>query len=247
MFGYSISSLTKQFIRTAAAIEKQFNVTVTKMVTTKGTRYFVQELSKDLSIFTTKNKIYIVEDSLKFETFEFLVFLTVVAATEFGVYRGTIENLLEFIEVKKTKKNIQQAAAAIQSLVNKGYIQETKDGDYEILFIKRDFEKKISINVEMLQECRKIVIDNNKQFKKISQFIQVWEAIRICEEHQPFTYAELKQLTGLSYKQIRDIKKLLESNNVFISNRVGSYWKCLGMEVDLNGFYDINRTKIDKK
>lgn len=45
-------------------------------------------------------------------------------------------------------------------------------------------------------------------------------------------------MTGLSYKQIRDVKKLLETNDIFISNRAGSYWKCLGMNVDLNVFYD---------
>ena len=44
-------------------------------------------------------------------------------------------------------------------------------------------------------------------------------------------------MTGLSYKQIRDVKRLLEQNDAFITNRAGSYFNCLGMNVDLNGFY----------
>jgi len=90
----------------------------------------------------------------------------------------------------------------------------------------------------MLRECQRIANENHKNFNKLAQLIQVWEAVRICEQNQPFTYADLTKLTGLSYKQIRDVKKLLESNEMFITSRAGSYFKCLGMNVDLNGFYN---------
>lgn len=248
MFGYIPNSFINQFSRTAKAIEKKFNVVLAKVTTTQGVRYYLQQPENDknseLSIYTTKNKLYITEQSLQFETYQFFVFLTVIAATTYGVYRGTKNDLLKFIGLKSTKKNIELLTAAIQSLVKKGYIQEVKDEDYEILFIKREIEKKINISVTMLQECRRIVEQNNKQFKKLSQLIQVWEAVRLCEQHQPFTYAELQKITGLSYYQIREIKKLLETNNVFISSRAGSYLKCLGMNVDLNVFYVDNRNAI---
>ena len=95
----------------------------------------------------------------------------------------------------------------------------------------------------MLRECQKIANQNNKQFNKIAQLIQVWEAVRICQEHQPFTYSELSELTGLSYSQIRDVKRLLESNEMFISRRAGTYFKCLGMNVDLNAWYDTEKVR----
>ena len=81
----------------------------------------------------------------------------------------------------------------------------------------------------MMRECQRIADENHKNFNKIPQLLQVWEAVRICEENQPFTYADLAKITGLSYKQIRDVKRLLEQNDAFITNRAGSYFKCLGI------------------
>ena len=89
----------------------------------------------------------------------------------------------------------------------------------------------------MMRECQRIADENHKSFNKIPQLAQVWEAVRICEENQPFTYADLAKMTGLSYKQIRDVKRLLEQNSVFITSRAGSYFKCLGMSVDTNAFF----------
>jgi len=88
----------------------------------------------------------------------------------------------------------------------------------------------------MLRESRRIADENHKNFNKIPQLVKVWEAIRICYENQPFTYAEISNMTGLSYKQIRDVKRLLESNDAFKTSRAGSYFLCEGMKVDLNAF-----------
>lgn len=88
----------------------------------------------------------------------------------------------------------------------------------------------------MLRESQRIVDENHKNFNKIPQLVKVWEAIRVCYENQPFTYAEISKMTGLSYKQIRDVKRLLESNDVFKTSRAGSYFLCEGMKVDLNAF-----------
>ena len=90
----------------------------------------------------------------------------------------------------------------------------------------------------MMRECQRIANENHKSFNKIPQLIQVWEAIKICQKNQPFTYADLVELTGLSYKQIRDVKRLLEQNDAFVSSRAGSYFQCLGMNVELNAFFD---------
>lgn len=112
-----------------------------------------------------------------------------------------------------------------------------EDEDFIILYLRAKVENQYFISIDMMRECQRIADENHKNFNKIPQLMQVWEAIRICEENQPFTYADLAKLTGLSYKQIRDVKRLLEKNNAFITNRAGSYFQCLGMNVDLNGFY----------
>jgi len=97
-------------------------------------------------------------------------------------------------------------------------------------------ENKYPVKIDMLRESRRIADENHKNFNKIPQLVKVWEAIRICYENQPFTYAEIANMTGLSYKQIRDVKRLLESNDVFKTSRAGSYFLCEGMKVDLNAF-----------
>ena len=89
-----------------------------------------------------------------------------------------------------------------------------------------------------MRECQRIADENHKNFNKIPQLMQVWEAVRICEENQPFTYADLANITGLSYKQIRDVRRLLESNDAFKTSRAGSYFLNMGSNVELNGFFE---------
>ena len=139
-----------------------------------------------------------------------------------------------------TKKNINLVDAAIKSLKEKGYllnIDIMDDGKFTLI-LRTDVEKNNSVTIEMLKESKKIIEKNNKPIKYLPRLVQVWMAIQECEKHQPFTYLELQKLTGLSNYQNKELKKLLEHNNIFISNRAGSYWKCLGMTVDLNAFYN---------
>ena len=117
-----------------------------------------------------------------------------------------------------------------------------EDEEFIILYLKAKMEKQYSVSVDMLRECQKIADENHKNFNKIPQLIQVWEAVKICEENQPFTYADLAKITGLSYKQIRDVKRLLEQNNAFLTTRAGSYFECLGMNVDLNAYYESKKS-----
>jgi hypothetical protein len=166
------------------------------------------ENNRALTLYQEKNDISIIPESLKFEELKALVFYALAAANQ-SVYRGTRENLLKYIEVPATKTNIEKLNKALKELEKDNYIKCVEDKDFIIAFITAELENELPIHIEMLRQCRKIAEENNKQFKKISQLIRVWQAIRICEKNQPFTYAELQDKTGLSYKQIRDVKKLL--------------------------------------
>lgn len=239
MFKCSQSSLISNFNRTRDSIKKKFGVTLAKIILEKGTFYYIwQDKSQNaVNIYQGDKDILIPIESLGFEAYEFFIFLA-ISASEFGVYRGKREQLLKYVGIKPLKKNIETLNQVIATLVNKGVIGFEEDQDFIILFLKADVEKEYVISVTMLRECQRIANENNKNFNKIAQLLQVWEAVKICEQNQPFTYADLIKLTGLSYKQIRDVKKLLESNEMFITSRAGSYFKCLGMNVDLNGFYN---------
>lgn len=238
MFGYSKSSITTKFKQTAQSIKKKYGVQLAKITLEKGTYYYIwEDRSKYLSIYQGDKDISIPVESLGFEAYEFFIFLA-ISASEFGAYRGTREDLLKYVGIKPIKKNIDMLNETLVRLQDKNIITVVEDEDYIIVFLKAGIEKEYSVSVIMLRECQRIANENHKSFNKIAQLIQVWEAVKICEKNQPFTYADLTKLTGLSYKQIRDVKKLLESNEMFITSRAGSYFKCLGMNVDLNGFYN---------
>lgn len=239
MFGCSQSSLKTNFTRTAASIKKKYSVDIIKCI--KGNKQvfyqiFEEEDKRALTIYKEQGDIAVSLESLSFEAYQFFVFL-VLSASPQGVFRGKRQELLKYIGVKANKKNIQTLNKVIQSLIERDYIFFHQDEDFIILYLKAKIENQYSISINMMRECQRIADENNKHFNKIPQLMQVWEAIRICQKNQPFTYADLANLTGLSYKQVRDVKRLLEQNDAFISKRAGSYFKCLGMNVQLNGFY----------
>lgn len=239
MFGYSQNSVVKNFKKTAAAIKKKYNVDLIRCQGKNGKKYyqiFEEEGSRALTIYKEQGNINVSLESLSFEAYQFFVFL-VLSASPQGVFRGKRQELLKYIGVKANKKNIQTLNKVIQSLIERDYIFFHQDEDFIILYLKAKIENQYSISINMMRECQRIADENNKHFNKIPQLMQVWEAIRICQKNQPFTYADLANLTGLSYKQVRDVKRLLEQNDAFISKRAGSYFKCLGMNVQLNGFY----------
>ena len=237
LFGCSESSLKTNFIRTAASLKKKYNVDIIRCEKDGHRYYQIFEDTRALTIYNEVNDIPITIESLSFEAYQFYVFLALAASSQ-GVYRGRREDLLKYVGIKSTKKNIETLNKVIESLVKRDFIVFHEDEDIIILYLRARLEKQHSISINMMRECQRIADENHKSFNKIPQLLQVWEAVRICEENQPFTYADLAKMTGLSYKQIRDVKRLLEQNDAFITNRAGSYFKCLGMNVELNGFFN---------
>lgn len=237
MFNYSQNSIQKNFKKTAAAIKKKYNIDLVKCKTLEGVRYQIFEDSdkRALTIYQETEDIFITLESLSYKEYEFYIFLA-IAASPFGVFRGKREDLLKYVGIKSNKSNIQILNEVLNNLVKKECIYYQEDKDYIIAYLRANLENKYPIKINMLRQSQRIANQNNKNFNKVLQLVKVWEAIRICYQNQPFTYAEISRITGLSYKQIRDVKKLLESNNMFKTSRAGSYFLCEGMKVDLNAF-----------
>lgn len=235
LFGYKESTLENSFKRTAASIKKKYNVDLVRCEKEDGIFYQIFEDSRALTIYNEIEDIPITLESLSYEEWEFYVFLA-IAASPFGAYRGRREDLLKYIGIKSNKKNIEMLNSVLEALVKKDCIKYTEDEDFIIVYLRSNLENNYSIKIDMLRESQRIADENHKNFNKIPQLVKVWKAIQICYEHQPFTYMEISKITGLSYKQIRDVKRLLESNDVFKTSRAGSYFLCKGMNVDLNAF-----------
>lgn len=58
-------------------------------------------------------------------------------------------------------------------------------------------------------------------------------------EKKLFKMEDLAEATGLSLYQVRENKKLLESNEIFRTTKVYTdYQTCIGTIVELNSFYN---------
>lgn len=239
-FGYKQNSIKKNFKRVSESIKKKHGLSLLK-TKINGQLYYliVEEDNKAINIYNEEHSIAVCLESLCLQDMQFLVFLT-VAASNNGTYRGTKQSLLNYLCIPVNKRTIQYLKEAVAALKNKEFLLnvDTEDDGYITLILKRAIERKYSISIQMLKECRRIVQENGCQLKRLPQLVKVWEAIRICEQNQPFTNEQLRQMTGLSLRQLKSIRKMLEQNNIFKSHRVGNYWKCLGSVVDLNVFYD---------
>ena len=63
--------------------------------------------------------------------------------------------------------------------------------------------------------------------------------MQMMAERKLFKMEDLAEATGLSLYQVRENKKLLESNEIFKTTQVyADYQTCVGTTVELNGFYN---------
>lgn len=234
-FGFSESSIKTQFKRTAASIQKKYNVTLTRYYNELGELCYEVADGRAETLYDEQEdkQMKIGQPVLKLENFEFIVFLGIVM-TPWGVFRGTREQFLKYIKVKKNKKNLESLDKAFLILVEKEYIALCEDGKHIIVYIREKIEEEMNIGPKMINRCRNIAKKNNKTFDKAIQLMKVWLAIQICYEDQPFTSARLEELTNLSAYQIRQAIKLLENEgDILKTSRVGGYIYCKGKNVDI--------------
>lgn len=89
----------------------------------------------------------------------------------------------------------------------------------------------------MIRKCKEIAENNNK--RSWIPLLKVWIGVVEAEKNQPFTNEDIAKITGLSEYQIRESKKLLESNDIFKTKKEYIDPRlCLGQSVELNGFYN---------
>lgn len=238
-FGYSQSSLKTQFKRTAAAIQKKYNVMLLRYYDKQGNLYYEIEDGRAKSFFDEDEgrKVNIGKSTLKFQNFQFISFLGIVM-TPMGVFRGTREDFLKYIGVRKNKKNLEVLQQSLKNLANKKYIAFHEDGiRHIVVYVTEETEETMKIGSKMIKRCRDIAKKNHKSTDKVVQLLKVWLAVQICALHQPFTNADISRLTGLSTYQIRDVLKMfkgeLGQDDIFRIQRVGDYYHCQGNVVDL--------------
>ena len=120
------------------------------------------------------------------------------------------------------------------------------DKDMLVIYIDRQFEQKQILTITMLRECQNITKKYHKSAMKVVQLLKVWQAYRINEQKgvNPLTDKNLQEYINLSEYQIREAKKLLVSEGVIKTERVGNAKVRYGTEFDINGLLDDKKEVI---
>lgn len=242
MYGYSVVSIQRNFKRTAQSIQKKYGMDLFKCQGPDGKIFYQVSSPRAVTMYReVKDELYVPIESIKMDDLACFVLIG-VAATPQGVFRGTRQNFLDYIGLSHNKKNIE----LLNQVLNNFIIQEDspliwqEDDNYIVIYIKRDFEKKQILTINMLRECQKIAQKHNKQAMKVVQLLKVWQAYRINEQKDvnPLTNKNLQEYIDLSEKQIRDARKLLQGAEVLTTTRVGTPTKRQGTAFSLNAFTD---------
>lgn len=236
-YGYSITSIQKNFPRTAAAIEKKYGVTLIKCKKKGKTYYQIDDHRAETMYDQSKKLINVEKKTLKLVDYQFFSFLGILMTPQ-GVFRGTRKDFLKYVGIPVNKKNLSMLDEVLKDLFERKYIMFDIDEDYIIVYVKRKVEKELQVGLNMLKHCRDIAKKYHKDNVKIAQLAKVWLAMQMCLENPPFTYKDISALTGLSIYQIKDIKKMLVKDEVFKLSRVGTYMCNMGWDGDESGFFE---------
>jgi len=180
--------------------------------------------------------------------FNFIIFLG-ICMTPMTTFYGNYNQFLDYVEVKKSSNNIELLKEGLKFLAAEEYIRYDVDKTNEDYFWAGLYYKtrsEMAIGIDMVQRCQLIAAKNKK--KSWVPLLKTWLGIQYVYDKQPFTMARLSEVTGLSVYQIRESKKLLEKDNLFITSKAYiAYDKCIGSNVELNGINESNRNFVENK
>ena len=244
-FGVSETSLMGAFPRTQKSILKKWGVHLIKKGRGNSATYEIVEENTDSRALTLydeiKEDIVFDSETVRLMNWHFLVFFTIIA-TPMLVFRGSYEDFLNYIQAKVTKENIQELQKTLQELYEKEYISYTidkTDNNYFIASIYRKREEQMHIGIGMIKLCKQIADAAHK--RSWVPLLKTWIGMQMMTEKELFKRADLTEVTGLSYYQINESRKLLEANDIFRTSQVYlDYQTCVGSIVELNGFFNKN-------
>ena len=250
-FDISESSIKTQFPKLQEKFLTKHGLILTKTGRGEKADYQVSSLTGDhaYSMLKEKNQEVLVakEGFSNLVDFNFMVFLA-ICATPMTTFYGNYENFLTYVELPINKSNIKLLKEALTFLHDKKYINFVLDEtntDYFWAGLYFATRQKMSISLDMVERCQAIAAKNNKH--SWVPILKTWIGIQYMYDKQPFTMKQLSALTGLSAYQIRESKRLLEQDNLFVTSKAyACYDLCIGTNVELNGINDANRNYVMK-
>lgn len=252
-YGLSETTVQKQFNRVKESMLKKYDLILTKTGRGENADYQVQPNGKKDNRASTmmredKREIMIAQKSFSnLLDFNFMVFLA-ICTTPMGSFYGSYGDFLDYVEVKKSKNNEKNLKEALNALSAAKYINytvdETNENYFNAFLFKRTRED-MAISLDMAERCQRLAKENNKQ--SWIPLLKTWIGVQYMYDKQPFTLAELCNITGLSPYQIRESKKILEKDFLFSTSKAYiSYNKCIGTKVELTPFHQSNIDTAEK-
>lgn len=217
------------FKRTQDSILKKYGVAIIKEgrgasasyreeKTSKLKESSVNEMKEDL-----RNRMKLNETYFTFVNGAFLILLGVISAP-YMLFRGTREELLNFIGIKNCGYGMSLLEDALLDLVDKELVGYEEDEDLLIIYVRRWAERDLQLNSAMVEECRFIAWRHNKGDKEFwMDLLKVWVGIQLCVTGQSFSNDELILITGLKEEQLQYYKKLLAADQLFRKSKAGIY------------------------
>ena len=252
-YNLSEDAVKNKLGRTKQKMLKQYNLVLTKTGRGDKADYQVEfaaggDKRANTMMQENQREIMIAEKGFSnLLDFNFMVFLA-ICTTPMGTFYGSYDDFLDYVEIKKSKNNVNNLKEALNMLAAAEYIEYTVDKtntDYFNAFLFKRTRETMAISLDMAERCQKLAKKNEK--KSWIPLLKTWIGVQYVYDKQPFTIAELCAVTGLSPYQIRESKKVLEKDNLFVTSRAyASYERCIGSNVELNGIYKENREAVQK-
>jgi len=241
-YGVAQSSMTNAFPRTQKAILKKHGVKIIKEGRGK-TAVYTEEWEDDKRAITmyeeVKDTVMITNESFKLMNWDFMVFLAIITTPMF-VFRGSFEDFLRYVEVPVSDANIITLKGALSSLEERNLISYNLDrtnNKYFVAALYRKVEEEMQIGIGMVRTCKQLAEKHKK--RSWVPLLKTWLSINVLADNQPYTMRDIETMTGLSAYQIKEANKILKEAEIFKTSRAyANYQKCIGMYVDMNGFYN---------
>lgn len=241
----SLSSLQTNFNRTKESIKKKYGITIEKVGRGAAAQYHIvnfsyQDTSRALTLYSSlETNCVPIAAAASLLDLHFLIFIGIISSPQ-RVFRGSYLELLQYLDLKPSRENLQSAKQALYSLAEKDYImflEDKTDPTYFMAGVLRKTETEMELEIQAVLYFKHLVEKTRKSWIPL---MKVYLALHIVG--QPCTIAELADITNLSEYKVRDSLAILYDNNMLLKekvihrNPVTQDFYCLGTNISLNAF-----------
>ena len=247
-YNVSESMMDKHFSRAQEKILKDYGVILHKQGRGVSAVYSIDEYStsetfaRSLKFIQNAHQEVIMDRGIFMDLIDwnFMVFIGIITCP-FITFRGTYKEFLTYVGIKNlTKENVNLLKTSLEEMHSRGLIMYSIDPtntDYFWAGVYRKVETEMKIGIDMIQRCMKLQEENH--MKSWVPLLKTWLGLQIIvmdDKQDTFTLAELECITGVNQKMLTKCKKILESDNLFITSRAYSRdYMCKGSNINLNG------------